>query len=102
MKLNTFYTPDFYHNQQQRSRKSAREIIPLVLDLIAPKHVIDVGCGVGAWLSVFEELGVEDILGVDGEWVDEKMLQIPQQRFQSHDLKKPLQIDRRFDCGYAQ
>ena len=82
---------------QEGSRRSAKEIIPLVLELIQPKRVIDVGCGVGGLLSVFKECGVEDIQGIDGDWVDKKMLQIPEDRFLSFDLKEPFQMDRQFD-----
>lgn len=91
------YTEDFYKDQQTGSRMSAKEIVPLVLELIQPKHVIDIGCGVGTWLSVFKEHGVEDISGVDGEWVDKKLLQIPEEKFITSDMKKPFRIDKRFD-----
>lgn len=39
------YTNDFYDWQQEGSKRSAREIIPLVVELIQPTSVIDVGCG---------------------------------------------------------
>ncbi len=91
------YTGDFYKNIQEGSRQSAKETIPIIIELIQPKSVIDVGCGVGTWLSVFKEYGVEDILGVDGDYVDKKMLQIPENQFFSFDLKKSLEIGREFD-----
>ena len=91
------YSENFYKNLQKGSRGSAREIIPIVLDLVRPKSVIEVGCGVGSWLSVFREFGVQDFVGVDGHWIEEKMLEIPPERFLSFDLKKPFQMDRVFD-----
>ena len=91
------YSSDFYKNIQIDSRQSAREIVPLVLELIPCKQVIDVGCGIGSWLSVFQEFEVESIFGVDGEWVDEKMLEIPPEVFRSFDLTKPFSMDRKFD-----
>lgn len=91
------YGDDFYRGRQEGSIRSAREIIPLVLELIKPKSVIDVGCGVGTWLRVFTEFGVPDIMGVDGNWVEKEMLQIPEEQFLSFDLKKPFRIDRQFD-----
>src|SRR5215467_13018648 len=97
MQSNTPYTVDFYKIHRQGSRRSASQIVPLVLELVQPKSVIDVGCGVGAWLSVFNECGVEDFYGLDGEYVDRNMLEIPHQRFLAVDLTKPIQLNRQFD-----
>jgi SAM-dependent methyltransferase len=91
------YTEDYYKNQQRGSLQSAREIVPLVVKLIQPNSVIDVGCGVGTWLSVFRECGVEDIWGIDGAYINKKMLKIPEERFLSFDTKKPFRMDRQFD-----
>lgn len=91
------YTEGFYNVQKEGSRRSAEAIIPLVLDLIQPESVVDVGCGVGTWLSVFQKLGVEDVLGIDGEYIDRSMLEIPQEQFLAFDLTRPIEIDRQFD-----
>jgi 2-polyprenyl-3-methyl-5-hydroxy-6-metoxy-1,4-benzoquinol methylase len=72
-------------------------IVPLVTELTRPKSVVDVGCGTGIWLSVFRKLGVQDILGIDGEWVDIRTLRIPRERFQTADLSEPLRPERGFD-----
>ncbi len=97
MDIEFLYTKDYYKDIQENSRRSAKEIVPLILELIHPMSVIDVGCGVGTWLSVFKECGVRDIMGVDGDHIDKKMLQIPQERFLSFDLSEPLRMDRQFD-----
>ncbi len=91
------YNEQFYQSHQDGARRSAREIVPLVLELIQPKSVIDVGCGVGTWLSVFKENGIEDIYGVDGDYVNQQMLAIPAERFFPFDLSKPLTFGRQFD-----
>lgn len=91
------YSPKYYYRQQECSNQSAREIVPLVLELIQPRSVIDVGCGVGTWLSIFKEFGIEDIFGVDGDYVDRKMLQIPAGKFSPADLKEPFRLNRHFD-----
>jgi hypothetical protein len=51
----------------------------------------------GIWLSVFEEFGVKDVFGIDGDYVDRRMLKIANDRFMAFDLKKPIQINRKFD-----
>lgn len=91
------YTEDFYNFIDDSALRSAKEIVPLVMKLIQPKRVVDVGCGLGTWLSVFQEYGVEDILGIDGDYVDERMLKIPQQCFLPYNLVKPLKIEQDFD-----
>jgi SAM-dependent methyltransferase len=91
------YSEHFYESVLTGSLTSAREIVPLVLELIQPKRIIDVGCGIGDWLSVFSEFGVEDILGVDGDWVDVRMLRIPHDRFKAVDLKSAFRVEGEFD-----
>src|SRR5436309_14636146 len=91
------YTKEFCKSHTAGSRQSAEAIVPLVFALLKPQSVIDVGCGLGTWLSVFEEFGVKDVFGIDGDHVDRSMLQISNERFTAFDLKKPIQIDRRFD-----
>lgn len=98
------YTRDFYELIEEGTRSSAREIIPLLLDLlqpILPKSVVDVGCGTGSWLAAFQKLGIADCLGIDGDYVDRTILQIPLNQFQSADLKQPLQLNRKFDLAIS-
>lgn len=95
------YTRNFYQNQRERSRISAQEIVPLLLELIHPRSVVDIGCGSGAWLSVFRENNIEDIYGLDGDWVDQEMLFIPSDRFEQIDLKDPIRLDRQFDLAIS-
>lgn len=93
----TAYSESFYQRHQDGMRRSAREVVPLVMDLVRPASVIDVGCGIGTWLSVFRETGVEDIFGIDGDWVEKSQLEIPGDKFLAADLAKPLRIERHFD-----
>ncbi len=92
------YTDEFYEARID-SLISARVIVPLVLELIQPKSVIDVGCGTGEFLSVFREKGVSDILGIDGLWVNKEKLRIPKKAFQSANLEMPLKIDINFELA---
>jgi cyclopropane fatty-acyl-phospholipid synthase-like methyltransferase len=91
------YTNHFFEELHDGSYRSAREIIPLVLELVQPSSVIDVGCGAGTWLSVCKECGIEDIFGVDGNYVDKEILKIPKECFLSFDLKKSFHLGRQFD-----
>lgn len=91
------YTNRFYDEMQAISVRSSRQIVPLVLDLVPAKSVVDIGCGIGCWLNGFVEQGVQQIFGVDGAWVDTDNLLIPRESFMVHDLKQPLKLERTFD-----
>ncbi len=91
------YDESFFDFITKSSRQSAKEIVPLVLEFFRPQSVVDVGCGTGAWLSVFREQGIRDILGIDGGYVDLSSLLVPEESFQAHDLVRPLKIGRKFD-----
>jgi hypothetical protein len=60
------YDDAFFPEHQGRARMSAEVVVPMVMELVRPLSVTDLGCGLGTWLSVFREAGVEDVLGVDG------------------------------------
>lgn len=95
------YTQDFYSTRHQRTVYSAKTILSLILDKIPPLNsAVDVGCGVGTWLAVLKtDKGVETIQGMDGNWVDEKLLEIPKDSFQRADLSQPFELSRRFDLA---
>lgn len=97
----TPYDTAFYQHQQDGSLQSARAIVPHILELTAPASVVDVGCGVGAWLRVFQEHGVGTVAGVDGDWVDEQMLQIPRAAFHRADLSRPFHVAGQFDVAIS-
>ncbi|WP_060937670.1 methyltransferase domain-containing protein [Mycolicibacterium chlorophenolicum] len=92
-----FYDQKFYEGQRANSSASAHLVIPLVKDIVDPRSVLDVGCGVGTWINAWLQAGVEDALGVDGDYVDRNLLQCPADKFVSHDLNAPLSLARRFD-----
>jgi SAM-dependent methyltransferase len=99
--ISEHYTRSFYERQTDGATRSAEVIVPLVLQLLPVRSVVDIGCGVGSWLSVFRKLGIDDICGIDGDYVDQDLLQIPPDRFQSFDLRKPFSLGRVFDLAVS-
>lgn len=91
------YSADWFNKQKGGALKSAEIILPIVIDLISPKSVVDVGCGVGMWLSYFLEHGVSDVLGIDGAYVQREQLHIPEANFKTIDISKPFSINRKAD-----
>jgi hypothetical protein len=94
-----YYNPKFYR-ELASAQESAREILPLVLDIVKPASVVDVGCGTSNWLAIASDLGVRDILGIDGPWVTQQ-LAIPPTKFIAHNLATPLKLDRRYDLALS-
>lgn len=97
----TSYDSTFYQHQKDGSLKSARVVVPLVMNLLKPRTVVDIGCGVGTWLSVYRQHGVQTVLGVDGDYVDRKMLLIEEAEFLPKNLSEPLQLDHRYDLAQS-
>lgn len=93
----TPYDPTFYAAQADGSQRSAQRIVPVVQEWVDARSVLDVGCGVGTFLSVFAARGVTDIQGVDGDYVPRDRLRIDPARFRPQDLATPLDLGRRFD-----
>lgn len=97
--LEKAYSPSYYARMRPNSARSAAIIVPLVIELLQPTSVIDLGCGDGTWLSNFIKHGILDALGVDGGGSQPGMLQIPAAYFHKHDLSQPLQLERTFDLA---
>lgn len=95
-----YYTQKFY-DELKLTQESAREILPLLTRALAPKSIIDVGCGTGHWLAAAIELGLHDVVGVDGAWVKSARLAIPTEHLVVHDLATPLRLSRRFDLALS-
>jgi SAM-dependent methyltransferase len=90
------YNEDFYKGEQDGSLNSASIIVNTILEYIKPKSVIDVGCGTGAFLKAFKDNHVNTIKGIDGEWVKNNMLLIPEDNFIKADISAPFHLNS--DC----
>ena len=45
------YDKEFYLSIQSSSHRSASAVVPVILDFVQPKTVIDIGCGNDDWLN---------------------------------------------------
>jgi hypothetical protein len=93
------YNNAFFDKTASRSLTSARSVLRRLFQYIKPKSIVDVGCGLGAWLKAANELGVGDVLGIDGDYISRDALLIPAASFQPADLRRPLALGRRFDLA---
>jgi SAM-dependent methyltransferase len=95
------YPPKFYERQSSATRTSADLIVPMLVDLVRPQSVVDVGCGTGNWLRAFGDNGIGELRGFDGPWLDVAQLLIPREIFTHADLEKPVDAGRRFDLAIS-
>lgn len=91
------YNDAFYQLINRGSSASARELIPRLLEVapIAVESVLDVGCGAGAWLSVWKSFDAK-VIGLDGDYVTPEQLLIDPEEFISTDLRSTFSLDRKF------
>ena len=91
------YRPGFFDYINSGSLESAGALIPILREHLEIESVLDLGCGQGAWLKVWDENGVPDITGIDGPYVDQETLLIEQTHFEAGDLTRPIRLGRKFD-----
>lgn len=97
----TFYNTSFYDNQAAESFRSAQVVLPMLFKWWRPNSAVDVGCGLGTWLHACQELGLADVVGVDGDYVPVERLHIPRECFIAADITQPLPLKRRFDLAIS-
>ena len=95
------YNSSYFEELSSGSASSAAQILPEVVRLIAPKSAVDLGSGIGEWLGELRKLGVTDVLGVDGDWVNPAALKIPTDQFRPFDLRNKFAMDRAFDLAIS-
>lgn len=74
------YDNKFYDSQKSLSLSSAEVVVPLVCSMLRPSSVVDFGCGVGTWLKVFIEQGVEDAQGLELSDLSDDHYLIPREK----------------------
>ena len=100
--LSGIYTEKWYAKQAKGSSASAQVAVPEILRVVPNvRSVVDVGCGVGAWLADFKAHGVDIIKGYDGGGARPEQLQIPLECFERIDLTAPPSITRRYDVALS-
>lgn len=79
-----------FEEDRRLALASAGVVVAKVKEITSVRTVVDVGCGVGNWLSVFKQHGAETILGVDGDYINRDRLAIEQSAFVPWNLNRPI------------
>jgi len=96
------YTNKFFEGHENGALSSAKKVVPFINEVIKPRSVIDVGCGVGNWLKVWkEDIKVDRIQGIEGPYLSPHLLQIPLENVIFQDLKQDFRITDKFDLAMS-
>jgi hypothetical protein len=91
------YASDFYSSRDTATAHVAKAVLGMVMGAIPVRSVCDVGSGTGTWIRVAKEMGAEDVLGIEGAWVEDRHLVIGSEYIRRQDLEQPIESERRFD-----
>ena len=91
------YSDDFMQYAAQSSGYSANAITSMLYEKLDINSVLDVGCARGTWLRIWREVGVADLHGVDGDYIDPRILELPGLTFTTVDLNCAFNLGREFD-----
>ncbi len=79
---------------------NAMKCLKLVRALIPFDDVVDFGCGIGGWLYAAEKLGARNVVGVEGEWIQEADVLVDKNRIIVADLATaPPTFQKQFDLA---
>jgi hypothetical protein len=91
------YNDEFMRYAAQSSVYSAAVVTSILCSRLEVDSVLDVGCARGTWLRAWRDRGVADLHGIDGDYIDRRMLEVPAEMFTAVDLNDSFNLGRQFD-----
>lgn len=92
----------YFHDTKIHNLDSPNSVVPIIYDMFKPKSVVDFGCGLGTWIKVFKDFGVEKVLGLDGKWVNKKKIESSVlEFFKESDLETEIVLEEKFDLAIS-
>lgn len=92
---------DWFDRDEGPNRHSAELILSLLFEHYRPRSVVDVGCGIGTWLDVARGMGIQDLAGVEGAWLDRSRARVAPEVIRTLDLEQPFDLGRRFELAVS-
>jgi len=94
------YSNRFYLDQMAGSAASATVVLPIVFKALGmPRAIVDVGGGTGTWARVAQDLGVEQVKVLDGDYVPHDLLRVTPEDFIPTDLLRTIAMNAKFDLA---
>lgn len=85
----TIYDKGFFDEIRPGVVRSAQAVVPVVMEQLRPRKVLDIGCGEGHWLAAFKAAGCR-VHGVDGDYVPTENRVLGTPEYTAWDLRTPL------------
>lgn len=102
MNNSEFYDDAFYDYGIKGMYQSGQIYTKYLKEIYFPASVVDFGCGRGAWLKAFSDLGVNDLLGIDGSWNSQELMLCKKIKFVEDDLNNPkINFDKKYDLAIS-
>ena len=97
------YDTEFYQrNRDDKKIDSVKTVLNEAIKYLPEiQSAVDFGCGVGTWLAGLQNLGVSEIKGFDGAWVNQELLVIPKDCFEKIDFDKGVKLDKKYDLAVS-
>jgi len=99
--VSALYSDQFFQAIREGSARSAAVVAPLIIDLLHPESIVDVGCGTGAWLARFQQCGVRQVLGLEGSPIAAQVADIDPSRIRPLEASRPFHLERTFDLAMS-
>jgi SAM-dependent methyltransferase len=83
--------------EERANHHSATRILDILWSYFQPTSALDVGCGLGTWLSVLEDRGLSDLVGIEGAWLNPAEVVCKAAIIKTVELETDFTLGRRFD-----
>ena len=100
MKNETLYDLKYFSTRDERTRFAAKKILSIVMKHFNVKTAVDFGCGTGTFLKFLKDNGA-NVSGIDGDYIDRRILVIPEEEFIQADLTKPVHLGKKYDLSIS-
>ena len=90
---------DYNHAGNLHTLAAPLAVLPVLFGRGYPTCLLDVGCGLGTWLKSALDLGIADVVGIDGVDVRQKGLLVADYHFRLQNLTQPWDLARRFEAA---
>ncbi|WP_298965087.1 methyltransferase domain-containing protein [uncultured Roseibium sp.] len=100
--VNYKHVLESHQKDMERRLYNANKILSIVKRFHNFNSMLDIGCGIGAWLNAASKLGVQNIKGVEGPWLKETETLVDRKKIEVVDLsKKTFETQQRYDLAIS-